>query len=296
MPLNLLAPEQVAGYRETIIESLADQLVRSGQVPPEQSRDAASQRFDHRLSLPGNYFFTTREDIVWLFVEQPGQLSLMLPPEAALNDTLLQEIETWAADNDFQALRTTTAHSQRFEQNGYIVTNVLMEKHLKISPQSSLTLQSMTPEHFDTYLEALIVDYGQEKLKAGNFSEETWLEESRAEVMQLVPQKLETPGHFVFTLHNPDGEVVGHLWISRRPMGDDEGFWIYDIEVKEAHRRKGYGTQALLALEAFTKSEGLDRIGLHVFGHNSGARTLYEKMGYDTKLLVMKKTLTEVLS
>lgn len=296
MTLNRLAPEHAANQRDVIIQNLADQLVRSGQVPPEHGEEIANQRLDYLWTAHKNYFFTAGNDIVWLFSEQPGQLSLMQPSEAALSDALLQDIEIWAVANGYDSLRINLhdmTHRPRFEQSGYIITNATMEKHVESTTTSTLTLQPMTPEHFDTYLEALIVDYGQEKLKAGNFSEESWLEESRSQVMQLVPQKLETPGHYMFTLYNPDGDEVAHLWVARRPMGGSEGFWIFDIEVKEAHRRKGYGTQALLALEGFAKNNGLDHIGLHVFGHNYGARALYEKMGYDTQLLVMKKTLAE---
>jgi RimJ/RimL family protein N-acetyltransferase len=38
--------------------------------------------------------------------------------------------------------------------------------------------------------------------------------------------------------------------------------------------------QAMTKLEGEAKRLGLDRIGLHVFGHNSAARPLYEKLGY----------------
>jgi ribosomal protein S18 acetylase RimI-like enzyme len=35
----------------------------------------------------------------------------------------------------------------------------------------------------------------------------------------------------------------------------------------------------------------LSGIGLHVFGHNAGARLLYERLGYETTNLNMFKTL-----
>jgi len=99
--------------------------------------------------------------------------------------------------------------------------------------------------------------------------------------MRLDPQMLDTPGHFAFTLHNQVGEEVGILWLSRGDPGNREAFWIYDIMVHPDHRRKGFGTQTLFALDAFVIEQGLDRIGLHVFGHNHGARALYDSTGYE---------------
>ena len=36
---------------------------------------------------------------------------------------------------------------------------------------------------------------------------------------------------------------------------------------------------------------GIDTVGLHVFGYNHAARTLYEKMGYQVTGIGMTKTL-----
>ena len=43
---------------------------------------------------------------------------------------------------------------------------------------------------------------------------------------------------------------------------------------------QGYATQALEALEAHAKPNGVKKLGLHVFGHNTAARELYKKAGY----------------
>ena len=44
--------------------------------------------------------------------------------------------------------------------------------------------------------------------------------------------------------------------------------------IDEAHRRQGYGEQAMLAAEVQAKALGYDTIALHVFGHNHAARAL----------------------
>jgi len=45
------------------------------------------------------------------------------------------------------------------------------------------------------------------------------------------------------------------------------------------------------ALEQKALSLGVDRIGLHVFGHNVRASSLYRKMGYEVTDLTMYKEL-----
>ena len=56
-------------------------------------------------------------------------------------------------------------------------------------------------------------------------------------------------------------------------------------------RRRGYAEQAMLALEKEARRMGAGTIRLHVFGHNSAARPLYEKLGYYPTNIVMAKDL-----
>ena len=65
--------------------------------------------------------------------------------------------------------------------------------------------------------------------------------------------------------------------------------FIYDIRIQEEFRSRGYGTQALRALEEKVKELGVSKIGLHVFGHNHAARALYEKVGYEITGIQMTK-------
>jgi RimJ/RimL family protein N-acetyltransferase len=67
--------------------------------------------------------------------------------------------------------------------------------------------------------------------------------------------------------------------------------FIYDIEIYEPFRRRGYASQALLAAEDKARELGLKAIALHVFGYNTGARALYDKLGYRVTDLTMAKDL-----
>ena len=67
--------------------------------------------------------------------------------------------------------------------------------------------------------------------------------------------------------------------------------YVCDLLIDEGYRRQGYGTQAMRAVEQEVRALGIDRIALHVFGHNHPARALYEKVGYEETNLHMAKNL-----
>ena len=85
---------------------------------------------------------------------------------------------------------------------------------------------------------------------------------------------------------------VGIIWLARILQGTKPLMFIYDFQIDEPYRRKGYGEQTLQAAEEKTKALGLDTIALHVFGFNRGARALYEKLGYEITNINMAKKLT----
>ena len=66
---------------------------------------------------------------------------------------------------------------------------------------------------------------------------------------------------------------------------------LFDFEIFESHRRRGYGTRALQALEHVAAEHGIGRIALHVFGHNAAARALYQKAGFKETHVTMAKEL-----
>ena len=84
---------------------------------------------------------------------------------------------------------------------------------------------------------------------------------------------------------------VGTIWFAVLGTSAHPPAFIYDFEIFEEHRRKGYGMQALLALDEKVKQMGLDAVQLHVFAHNTTARSLYERAGYVVSSLNMRKEL-----
>ena len=73
-----------------------------------------------------------------------------------------------------------------------------------------------------------------------------------------------------------EGETpVGVIWFAMNGTGEARRAFLYDITLEDAHRGRGLGRQAMALFEAEAR-----RLGLHVFGHNTRARELYEKLGY----------------
>ena len=93
---------------------------------------------------------------------------------------------------------------------------------------------------------------------------------------------------FVFVVE-ADGESVGELWVAERDGDLGRGLWIYDVQIDEAHRGRGYGREAMLFAEEEARRRGLGRVALNVFGGNAAARGLYQSLGYIETAVLMSK-------
>lgn len=153
-------------------------------------------------------------------------------------------------------------------------------------------LKPMTTDQFEAFKAYLVPDYAAEKVRAGTWTEEESIEKSQAEIDGLFPEGLDTPDQYLFCVMDGATEV-GKLWIAERTQGHKTAVWIFDIVTHEEHRRKGYATATFEALEKFIL-ENLKsrRIELHVFGHNHGARALYQKLGFMETNVIMAKDLS----
>jgi len=147
----------------------------------------------------------------------------------------------------------------------------------------------MQPSEFYPYLEELLIGYAADHVRGGRWTQEESLAKARAEVTQLLPDGLATANHFLFNIvAGPPDENVGMVWVALEPRG---GF-IYDLMVYEPFRRRGYAEEAIRLAEQVAREKGADKISLHVFGSNIGARKLYTKLGYSETNVLMSKSLT----
>jgi hypothetical protein len=59
-----------------------------------------------------------------------------------------------------------------------------------------------------------------------------------------------TPDNYLYGIEDEArGITVGMIWLARLMQGAKPVMFIYNFRIDEAHRRKGYGEQALLAAE-----------------------------------------------
>ena len=137
-------------------------------------------------------------------------------------------------------------------------------------------------------------DYAADKVRAGVWSADEAEDKSAKELDGLLPEGTATRDHSLYSVRDESVPAeVGILWISPRDSGAGRSLWIYDIIVHEQFRRRGYARQILDLVEDKARELGADKVELHVFGHNHGARALYDKMGYTTTSIIMSKPVTD---
>ncbi len=154
-----------------------------------------------------------------------------------------------------------------------------------------IQLKPMSENEFNQYLEVAIADYAQEHVKGGRWTADEAPAAAQAEFDHLLPDGLATENHHIYSITaEGESQPVGMLWFAVRNQGGPKAF-IYDVQVYESFRRRGYATEAFQVFEDKVRQLGLDTISLHVFGHNHAARDLYKKLGYTETNVMMSKTL-----
>jgi ribosomal protein S18 acetylase RimI-like enzyme len=140
-------------------------------------------------------------------------------------------------------------------------------------------LTPMRAEVFAAYLDSSVAGYAQDNIDAGRWPAEGAVERSRADFDDSLPQGLATPDNYLFEIQDGAlGATVG--WFAVVVKHGLRSAFVYDLEVKSEYRRQGHAKRAFEALEARVTTLGLTSIGLHVFGHNPGAQSLYSQLGY----------------
>lgn len=154
-----------------------------------------------------------------------------------------------------------------------------------------VALEPMAADRFVDWNERLVAHYAQEKVESGNWPAEGALERAAKENAELLSQGVETPAHDLF-IGLVDGQEIGVLWLFTDPALTVTETFIYDIEVAEQHRGKGYGRGLLEAGERWCVEHGITMLRLHVFGSNTTAIGLYETSGFEVTNLNMAKRIT----
>jgi ribosomal protein S18 acetylase RimI-like enzyme len=141
----------------------------------------------------------------------------------------------------------------------------------------------MQDEEFEAWLPLLHEEYAQELVRDYGMSADT--ARARA-VVEIDGHRPVTHSVFVIEV---DGEAVGHLWLVERRDDFEPTLSVYDIDIDEPYRGRGYGKAAMVFAEEEARRRGLTRIALHVGARNDVARNLYRSLGFEENEIAMSK-------
>jgi ribosomal protein S18 acetylase RimI-like enzyme len=150
-----------------------------------------------------------------------------------------------------------------------------------------IKLESLQQEDFERFLEREIRSYADDHVRNGNWPVEGAIERSRKEFETHLPDGIHTRDQYLWSLVDDAANKIGVLWVQVK----DQKAFIFDFVIDERFRGKGFGKQALTAMDEALKSMGAGSVALHVFGDNTVAQELYKKAGYQITDIHMKKSL-----
>lgn len=154
----------------------------------------------------------------------------------------------------------------------------------------SLTLEPMTQRTFDKVYEKSIHEYAHEHIKSGVWETKGAIERARSDFEKLLPHGLATDNQYLFTVVYLN-ETIGYCWLHFAENKKINKCFIYDVHIFDNYRGKGLGEKTMLCIEDYCEKNNIHRIGLHVFGHNRRAVSLYHKLGFQTTNYRMEKVI-----
>lgn len=145
----------------------------------------------------------------------------------------------------------------------------------------TIHLVPLRADEYADFFETAVAAYAHDNVQSGRWSAADAAALSRDETARLLPDGAATPGHHLFAMHAADGGPArGYLWYATLPRGSARVAYVYQLNVKPAHRRRGHARSALLQAEVLARVQGHDTMALNVFASNPGAQALYRSVGY----------------
>lgn len=151
---------------------------------------------------------------------------------------------------------------------------------------------AFTEADFHAWLLQAIPAFALSNVEDGAWTLADSIDKSKQAHAALLPQGLGTPGQFFVRLQDADsGSDVGALWWAESDQAGGRQAWVYNVEIEEHARRRGFARAAFHELERVAREHGVQHLGLHVFGHNHGARRLYDALGFEPTSITLRKIL-----
>jgi len=146
----------------------------------------------------------------------------------------------------------------------------------------------MRGDEFEDWLPRVRDGYADGMVEHGGMSEQAARAKAEADTKALFPDGKPVPEQSVYVLE-AEGAPVGVLWVAQRELDGAQALWVYEIQVDEELRGRGYGRAAMLLAEDEARRRGIGRVALNVFGGNEVARGLYRSLGYAEQAVLMSK-------
>nr|WP_321524211.1 GNAT family N-acetyltransferase [uncultured Cohaesibacter sp.] len=142
---------------------------------------------------------------------------------------------------------------------------------------------------FQSWFDHCTEEYAKDKQKTFGCSLEAARAFAQSSMQQALPDKLQTSNNHLFMVTDLKGNRVGTIWFAVQSQFDQKSAFIYDIEIEETMRGRGYGRAAMQALEDVATGMSLSSIGLHVFAFNERALALYRSQDFEVTDYTMRK-------
>jgi ribosomal protein S18 acetylase RimI-like enzyme len=155
-----------------------------------------------------------------------------------------------------------------------------------------ISFRPMRDSEYPAYLDYFIPDYAAEISANYGLSNLEALAQAKREIAHDLPLGVDTPGEAMLCVINQTSEaesIVGYLWY--RPDLANRSVIIKDFYIFAAHQGKGFGKQALKALETELARTGFEQIKLRVAEDNKRAKHVYEITGFRVTGVNMSKTI-----
>ncbi len=144
----------------------------------------------------------------------------------------------------------------------------------------------------DQLLPGMIQEYKDDLVNSGAYdSEEAALKAATEEIDGYFDNGKLSPNQVIQAIFLPGiEEPIGSLWISTKSAQDPDKAFVCYIGIRPAYRGKGYAKRALIMAEKRLLKQGIKKIGLNVFAHNTTAMKLYERLHYKIMFEVSLKS------
>ena len=147
----------------------------------------------------------------------------------------------------------------------------------------------MTADRLPAWVEVGKADYRADRIRAGEPVDRA-TDEAEQTYAAWFAHGEPAPGHLVQDVLWGE-TIVGSLWVGPQSIGRVDEWWVWNVEIAEEFRGRGFGRRAMELAEDLVRAQGATSLGLNVFGFNTGARRLYESLGYDVAAVRMSKSL-----